>query len=606
MDSSQPNSREYQQQAIDAEIKSLEESIRELKYRRNALAPVSSLPTEVIDAIFLFARVMVSSSSATSGKKAEPLAWLRLTHVCHRWREIALNQPLFWNHVNFATLSSAGAAEIVARAKTAPLYLEARLLGSHWDDARYREFQEELQVCVSCTCHLLISANYLHLRKTLDSLLSPAPTLESLSLYSERQFLQPWLPPLQLDVPETLFGGAMPRLSCLQLRNCNIGWKSPLLKGLRIFEMRSPSMTVLPTLSVWLDALDEMPQLKMLTLHEASPMAGTFPFDVKRTAKLPSLTHFDIADRPRDCASALAHLELPALTSLCIQTYSGLMDDDNAEEVLPYVARHAHTQPLQSILIRCKNRRMEILAWPVPNIDVEVQESLTFPIATPPAHVVLSITSKDWDDFDNHLEFLGTVMAAFPLDGLVTLIAQDLASWRFEQFWHHNSLKWPLLRRVRLTSVLATRFTDWLLADDGGCEDPLLPSLKELVLVDTQLDEHLTRVLCDALMKRVEQEVPLEMLDLRTCSPDPANPGAVQLLSEIVVDVRGPEETLDAREQLRSMWDLDHGPFKDDNSKKAYQSETDDDDEEEDMDTNDDDNDNYYEDDDDDDSNPMW
>jgi hypothetical protein len=371
----------------------------------------------------------------------------------------------------------------------------------------------------------------------------------------------------------------MPRLSSLELRNCNISWKSPLLKGLRIFEMRLPSMTAIPSLSVWLDALDEMPQLKMLTLHEASPLAGSFPFDVERTVKLSSLTHFEIADRPRDCASALAHLELPALTSLCVQTYC--MDDDNAEEVLPYVARHAHTQPLQSMLIRCKKRRMKFLAWPVPDIDVEVHGELpTLPIATPPAHVALSIMIKD--NFDNHLEFLGTVMAAFPLDGLVTLIAQDFPSPPFEQFWHHNSLKWPLLRRVQLTPGVATRFTDWLLADRGGREDPLLPSLKELVLVDAQLDEHRTPGLCDALMKRVGQGVPLEMLDLRTCSPDPANPGAVQLLSEIVVDVRGPEETLDARENLISMWALDHCPFKDDNSRKVYQSETDDDDDDDD------------------------
>ena len=390
----------------------------------------------------------------------------------------------------------------------------------------------------------------------------------------------------------------MPRLSYLEFGNCDISWKSPLLKGLRYLQIRWPSVAVLPSLSVWLDALEEIPQLKMLTLHEASPMADSFPFDVKRTVKLPSLTHFDIADRPRDCASALAHLELPALTSLWIQTYFGLIDDDNAEEVLPYIARHAHTQPLQSMLIRCKRRRIEILAWPVPSIDVEVHELPTLPIAIPPAHVALSITNKDWDDFDNYLEFLSTVMAALPLSGLVTLIAQDHVSWRFEPFWPHNSWKWPLLRRVLLAPIVATRFTDLLLADNGGCEDPLLPSLKELVLIDTQLDEHRTRGICDALMKCVEQGVSLEMLDLRACSPDPANPEAVQLLSEIVIDVRGPEETLDAREQLRSMWDLDHGPFKDDSSEKAYQSETDDnDDDDNDEDANDGDHDNYYEDD---------
>ena len=62
-------------------------------------------------------------------------------------------------------------------------------------------------------------------------------------------------------------------------------------------------------------------------------------------------------------------------------------------------------------------------------------------------------------------------------------------------------------------------------------------------------------------MKRVEQGVPLETLDSRTCSPHPDYP-AVRLLSEIVVDVLGPEETVDAREQLVSMWDgLTCGPF---------------------------------------------
>jgi hypothetical protein len=568
---SQPYSRDYQRKAIDAEIKSLEDSIRVLKHLRNALALISSLPTEVLTAIFSFLRVTVPTFTSDSEKKPDHLVWLRVTHVCHQWREIALDQPLFWNHVNFTTLSSAGAAEIVARAKMVPLYMEARALGSHWDDTRYSAFEEELQVCVSRTCHLRISADSYHLRKTPDGLVSPAPTLETLSLSSEQQLLQP-------DVPETLFGGATPRLSCLELCNCNISWKSPLLKGLRILDIRSPSMTVMPSLSDWLDALDEMPQLKTLTLHVASPMAGSFPFDVKRTVTLPSLTHLDIVDCPRDCALALVHLELPALTCLCVQTISCLLDGDNVQEVLPFVAGHA--QPLQSMLIRWKNKRVNILAWPVPDIDVEVHEPPTFPTVTPPAHVALSIWCKDWIGFDNHLEFLGTVMAALSLDGLVTLIAQDFKSPPFQNFWHHNSLKWLLLRRVRLTPIIATKFTDWLLADEGGCENPLLPSLKELVLVNVQLDEHRTLALCDALTKRVEQGVPLEMLDLRTCTLDPANPGAVQLLSEIVVDVLSPEETLDARARIRSMWGgLDDGPFaKDDHNVEANHLDGEDDD----------------------------
>ena len=546
MDPSQPNSREDQRKVIDAEIKLLEESLRVLKHRRNALAPVSSLPTEVIATIFSFSRVTVSASGFTSSKKSDPLAWLRLAHICHQWREIAFNQPLFWSHVNFTALSSAGVSEVLARAKTVPLHLEARFLDGNWNNDQYCVFQEALQGCISRACHLLVSADSYHLRKTLDRLVSPAPALETLSLFSEEESPQP-------DVSDTVFSGTTPRLSFLELRNCNISWKSPLLKGLIHLDICSPSKNAIPSLSVWLDALNEMSQLKMLGLHVASPEASSLPFHAERTVTLPSLTELNISDYPRNCGFALAHLELPTLTCLCVQTCSSHLDGKNVIDVLPYIARHARTQPLQSLFVQCKNRRMDILAWPVPDIDAEVHESPVLPTAIPSPHVALRIWSKDWIRFGNHLKFLDMVMAILPFDDLVTLIVQDLMSPRFEKFWHLNSLKWPLLRRVRLTPILATSFTNWLLADNGGCENPLLPSLKELVLVGAELDEYLTLDLCDTLMKRVEHGVPLEMLDLRTCLSD--NPGAVQLLSEIVVDVLGPEETFDARAQIRSIWD---------------------------------------------------
>ncbi|KAF8257754.1 hypothetical protein EI94DRAFT_1757048 [Lactarius quietus] len=514
-------SSEYQRQAIDAEIKSLEESIRVLRRRRNALAPISSLPPEVIAAIFSFSRATLSDF--IPGEKPDPLAWLRVSHVCHQWRETALNQPLFWNHVDFTTLSSAGAAEILARAKTVPLYLKARVSGGHWDKSRLNGFQEELQRRIPRICHLLISANIRHLRDTLSSLVSPAPTLERLSLSSKEHRVQ-------VAIPETLFGGTTPKLSYLELRNCDISWESSLLKGLKDLKIRGPSPNVRPSLSAWLDALDEMPQLEVLTLHEASPMTFSFQFDVERTVTLPSLTHLDISDSTSGCALALAHLELPTLTCLCLKASSRFADGDDVREVLPYVLRHAHgsqdTQPLQSVLIHSNYAYAGILAWPVSNIDAEVHKLPTLLAAAPPARVALSFTSEDWHPFHTHLEVFGTVLAALPLDNLETLIAQDLISPLSEDFWLLNSPKWPLLRRLRL---------------QGGRENPLLPSLKELALVDSRLHENWTLCLCDVLMKRVEQGVPLEMLDL-----------PIRLLGEIVDDVLGPEGEFEARARVRS------------------------------------------------------
>ena len=245
---------EYQQQAIDAEIKSLKvslrASIRALRSRRNSLAPISSLPTEITTLIFSFLRPTSSAS----------LKWLRVAHVCHQWREIALNQPLLWSHIDFTNLSSVGAAAILDRAKTAPLYLEARVFDGHWDNARFSAFEEQLLACVPRICHLSLSTDIPQFPKTLERLISPAPTLERLSLDCRG------------PIPETLFSSITPRLSFLELRGgCGISWKSPLLKGLTYLDIRLPLAHSVLSLSVWLDALGEMPQLKMLTLEAASP-----------------------------------------------------------------------------------------------------------------------------------------------------------------------------------------------------------------------------------------------------------------------------------------------------------------------------------------------
>jgi hypothetical protein len=112
-------SRDHLRQTISDEIKSLEESTRALKSRRNTLAAISRLPPEILATIFTFL------SASTWNEKDVHLDWIRVAHVCRRWREAALDHPRFWNHINFTKLTSAGMAEVLARAKMAPLHLEA-------------------------------------------------------------------------------------------------------------------------------------------------------------------------------------------------------------------------------------------------------------------------------------------------------------------------------------------------------------------------------------------------------------------------------------------------------------------------------------------------
>ncbi|KAF8274352.1 hypothetical protein EI94DRAFT_1782567 [Lactarius quietus] len=551
----QANSWERIQQAIDVQIKSLEEStratIRALRFRRNAHSPISSLPPEVLAAIFSF--LCLPGVPSLGGKPDNHLARLRVSHVCHQWREIVLNQPFLWSHVDFTTVSLTRVTETLIRAKSVPLYFEARFSSCQCDNVRVSTFQKELEAHIPRICHLSITAKHFLLRCTLEGFVSPTPTLEYLSLSS--------CGGEELFIPDTLFDGSAPRLSCLKLRNCNISWKSPFLKGLKYVEILMPSEDARPELEVWLAALDQMSLLRTLTLHSASPIASPFLFDVKRTITLPFLIHLDISASPLDCTLALAHLDLPALTSLCLTVIYHLTDRRNVHKLLPHPASAERAHPQL-----CND--LGILVWPVPGIDAEVHDPPTFLGATLPTRVTLTFRSKDRDGSDAHRRILDMVMVALPLDDLVMFTAQGLDELgplaedlsRKSLLWFRHSPQWALLRRVRLAPPADLGFIKMLLEGNGGSENPLLPSLTELVLVYAYLYQ---LPLCDALMKRVEQGVPLEMLDLRLCLPDLDNAAAVQLLSEIVIDVLGPEETFEAVEQIESMWDplVARGPF---------------------------------------------
>ena len=258
------------------------------------------------------------------------------------------------------------------------------------------------------------------------------------------------------------------------------------------------------------------------------------------------------------------------------------------QNLVPYVARHAHgpqdTLPLQSVLIRSgEDYRTDILAWAMPNIGDVVHDSPNLIATTHPARVALSFRSDHWLGLDAHPKILKIVTTGLPLNGLVTLAAhsshyvseRNLAT---QHFWPHVLPKWSLLQRVLLDSPAACGFVMMLLEDSGGRERPLLPSLTELAMVDFL--PSVISFLPDALMKRVEQGVPVETLDLHTCTSHPGGctENWLQLLSEIVVDVLVSENT-EARKQLVSNWEtVARGPFVDiesDDSREDNRSDTD-------------------------------
>ncbi|KAJ8463154.1 hypothetical protein ONZ45_g17683 [Pleurotus djamor] len=83
------------QRALDEEIATHEAIIRNLKARRNTHSAACKLPDEILSLIF----VILKSESVNIGSLA---LWSSILGVCHHWRQIILNTPMFWSWICLA------------------------------------------------------------------------------------------------------------------------------------------------------------------------------------------------------------------------------------------------------------------------------------------------------------------------------------------------------------------------------------------------------------------------------------------------------------------------------------------------------------------------
>ena len=549
MDTSSATAQDHLRKVIDDEIKVHEQAAQELKYRRNALAPISRLPPETLIEIFSLLPIPTDEY-----ERVPYLARIRVTHVCHRWREVALYSPSLWNHINFTKLTLAGLTEILARAKTSPLYFEANKITPLYMK-RFASLGSELEAHISHTRHLTISGEF---PGVLERLVSPAPALVSLTLTK----LSASFP--QCIIPNSLFNGTAPKLTRLELFGYNIRWKSPLLKGLQTLNICAPSTQAMPRLDDWLTALDQMSQLKTLMLSNATPaVSAGHPriSEMRRTVTLPSLTHFDISASAKGCALALAHLVLPALISLHVTSISQSWDGADVRSVIPYVARNAHgpqdTAPLQTILLDEEAMHVKIVAWTVPEADAAVCDLLTLVKASASARLVFLVTpDSGWTDGTETVIF-DAMLSRLPLNAISTLSAQNNARLS-KEVWLSHAPRLAMLKRALLVPTAVRAFREMLEEDATPNDLPRLPQLTKLILSKASLTALRTYHLRNMLVKRKEHGAPLEVLDLRSCI---GTDRAIQLLSEIVGNVQGPATTLKEGLPAFFNWERRVGPF---------------------------------------------
>ncbi|KAI0322112.1 hypothetical protein OF83DRAFT_1036610, partial [Amylostereum chailletii] len=121
--------------AVELEIQATEKSMLAARRRLNAFRPIARLPPEVLAHVFLlladmephfypdpadFPRLTYRDESF----ELQPcFGWIRVTHVCFHWREVALAHAHLWSNVTFS-LGPDWAQEFLQRSKQAPVLID--------------------------------------------------------------------------------------------------------------------------------------------------------------------------------------------------------------------------------------------------------------------------------------------------------------------------------------------------------------------------------------------------------------------------------------------------------------------------------------------------
>jgi hypothetical protein len=90
---------------LDAQISHLERSLSALREEKNLAQerldsykyPVLTLPNEIVSEIFIHSLPAYPEYPPLTGLHSPTL----LTHICRRWREIALGAPALWRAIQF-------------------------------------------------------------------------------------------------------------------------------------------------------------------------------------------------------------------------------------------------------------------------------------------------------------------------------------------------------------------------------------------------------------------------------------------------------------------------------------------------------------------------
>ncbi|KAJ3504610.1 hypothetical protein NMY22_g17864 [Coprinellus aureogranulatus] len=278
------------QRDLDLRITQLEQDLFDLKRSRNELSPISLLPAEILTTIFCLSRKGID----WSGRCKRLPDFARLAHVCHAWREIALDSPSLWTLVQIRPTTARELVQyqlINARGSFLTLeYVDKSNEPAHLDilsNVLDRTPLKSITLCAQDFVIRQVLCGVKHWVAYLAELVIECRTLS----YSNSHIV----------LPQHISGGIMPKLHRLSLSNYILPWISPILsspnlKDLTLGSNYHPSGRITGEYMIeFLSFLRRTPHLEVLNLSFPPTSAG-----------------------PLNAPDGLAEVELPAIETLSI------------------------------------------------------------------------------------------------------------------------------------------------------------------------------------------------------------------------------------------------------------------------------------------------
>ncbi|KAL0063412.1 hypothetical protein AAF712_009721 [Marasmius tenuissimus] len=234
-----------------------------IAHQHKEAAAITALPVEILTIIFTYCAFRPCWPLGAAGK------WFHFSHVCRRWRDVALDAPGVWACPDFEC--PVWALQMLERSKAASLDLTWRYGSAEGNKAFYKSLgQIDRVVGLRITAPLKEHIFTL----VIDRLVKPAPRLRSLHLTSHS-------PTAEVLFLPTFLGGHSPLLTDLIVDGPFISWDSSLwrnnLSVLKVNYSAGGLNHASSNFSHFLLALTHMPNLKELDLHRSMPSCPVLP-----------------------------------------------------------------------------------------------------------------------------------------------------------------------------------------------------------------------------------------------------------------------------------------------------------------------------------------